>query len=340
MTNFLGFDGLKTILQTIKEYIDKKSYSEYTYAELKELKDNNKLNPGSQYRITDYEFTFNTDTYNNIRSAEHPFDIIVTADSENSFSDKARAIQHTGDTYFVNSDLAAWEVWYSFDNSEKYFWSNISGTGKGVIYRLIDEFGNDCPYDFKNILWQHMVLGGNDLSSWPWFYTFSNQGKIRNGYSGEDHDDSLTGNSYNNKISVYLNSGDIPLQYLTPVIFCNTCTNNILLNSFNLIIGEGCHGNRISNSGGFVLDNECCNYKITGIYLSDVFDPDGYVESANVKNIYGGDLTDAEFDLMKFYSVTVTMDSDLNLVSYYDGDVAAAAITEEQLTELLGEFGS
>jgi hypothetical protein len=23
--------------------------------------------------------------------------------------------------------------------------------GTGYIYRMIDEFGNDCPYDFKNI---------------------------------------------------------------------------------------------------------------------------------------------------------------------------------------------
>lgn len=29
----------------------------------------------------------------------------------------------------------------------------ISEPGKGVIYRLIDEFGNDLPYDFKNILY-------------------------------------------------------------------------------------------------------------------------------------------------------------------------------------------
>ena len=26
--------------------------------------------------------------------------------------------------------------------------------GKGVIYRMIDEFGNDCPYDFKNIMFR------------------------------------------------------------------------------------------------------------------------------------------------------------------------------------------
>lgn len=35
-----------------------------------------------------------------------------------------------------------------------YFEEFDSGKiGKGVIYRMIDEFGNDCPYDFKNIIY-------------------------------------------------------------------------------------------------------------------------------------------------------------------------------------------
>ena len=29
--------------------------------------------------------------------------------------------------------------------------------GAGVIYRMIDEFGNDCPYDFKNILFKRNI---------------------------------------------------------------------------------------------------------------------------------------------------------------------------------------
>ena len=34
--------------------------------------------------------------------------------------------------------------------------------GKGVIYRMIDEFGNDCPYDFKNIVFKRYSLNIND----------------------------------------------------------------------------------------------------------------------------------------------------------------------------------
>ena len=50
--------------------------------------------------------------------------------------------------------------------------------GKGVIYRMIDEFGNDCPYDFKNILFKrninldqgHPVL--DESGEETWVYTF------------------------------------------------------------------------------------------------------------------------------------------------------------------------
>ena len=47
---------------------------ETTYAELKEARDNRKLIPGQQYRITDYECTTSQE---NTKSAGHKFDIIV-----------------------------------------------------------------------------------------------------------------------------------------------------------------------------------------------------------------------------------------------------------------------
>ena len=64
-----------------------------TYAELKALRDNGQLVAGRQYRITDY---VTTTTQENTRSAGHPFDIIVTADSESVLNENARAIQHEG----------------------------------------------------------------------------------------------------------------------------------------------------------------------------------------------------------------------------------------------------
>lgn len=199
-----------------------------TYEELRTLRDTNKLKAGNSYQITDYVTTCVND---NAISAEHPFDLIVTALSTNTLSERAKAVIHEGDEYFANSNLAAWDIWYDLDNNKhnKFKWAaadlytykvSAFGTittvryigvttaeydgihycvwafedssgirvytragdpdentmvyaleedemvefpsakfikelhteGKGVIYRMIDENGNDFPYDFKNII--------------------------------------------------------------------------------------------------------------------------------------------------------------------------------------------
>ena len=132
---------------TFKDAVARKRMTEITWSRLKQLRDNSQLIPGMQYRITNYHtYTTQKDT----TSANHQFDVIVTADSTNKLNESARAIQHSGDTYFSNCNLAAWKIWYCLDNDTKRFaWADTDG--KGVIYRMIDEHYNDCPYDFKNI---------------------------------------------------------------------------------------------------------------------------------------------------------------------------------------------
>ena len=130
-----------------------------TYSQLRNMRDNSTLIPGMQYRITDYACTT---TQENTQSAGHPFDIIVTADSENTLNEKARAIQHEGDTYFADCDLNAWKIWYCLDNDNtRFLWAD-STNGKGVIYRMIDEWNNDVPYDFKNIMFKRYILDANN----------------------------------------------------------------------------------------------------------------------------------------------------------------------------------
>lgn len=91
---------------------------EVTYAKLRELKQKKLLNPGAKYRITDY---VTTTSQANTRSANHRFDIIVTALDERTLSEDAMAIQHEGDTYFANSNLAAWKLRYRLDNDSSEF---------------------------------------------------------------------------------------------------------------------------------------------------------------------------------------------------------------------------
>ena len=119
-----------------------------TYSELKTLRDNSQLIPGMQYRITNYN---TTTVQEGTSSANNQFDIIVTSDSENTLNENAHAIQCAGDTYFSNSNLNAWELKYSLDNDTNRFeWADTTN-GVGVIYYMKDEYGNECPYDFKNI---------------------------------------------------------------------------------------------------------------------------------------------------------------------------------------------
>ena len=122
-----------------------------TYDELKTLKkeDGGNLTPGVWYRITDYVCTVNSSSTGITATSDKKFDILILATSKNTFLEECFAVYN--DEPLDNSNLNAWKIWYSFDGDEKYTWISNDNKFKGVIYRMIDENGNDCPYDFKNI---------------------------------------------------------------------------------------------------------------------------------------------------------------------------------------------
>ena len=93
-----------------------------TWAQLRDARDAGNLIPGQYYRITDY---VTTSMAANTRSAGHPFDIIVRADSKNTLNEQAWAVKHDGDTYFEGARLEAWELKYNLDNVQ---WSQQVGT--------------------------------------------------------------------------------------------------------------------------------------------------------------------------------------------------------------------
>ena len=77
-----GYDGKNTSnSKDIATYLPNMVY--ITYEDLKTLRDNAKLVPGQQYRITNYTCTTSTA---GTKSAGHKFDIIVTADSNNKLN--------------------------------------------------------------------------------------------------------------------------------------------------------------------------------------------------------------------------------------------------------------
>ena len=71
-----------------------------TWAELKELKDKQELIPGMKYQITDYNCTTSLWL---TKSANHQFDIIVTALSESQLSENASATYHTREVQVIKA---------------------------------------------------------------------------------------------------------------------------------------------------------------------------------------------------------------------------------------------
>ena len=143
------------------------NYTPITYAELVNLRNGGGLFPGYYYRITDYE---TTTTQANTRAAGHLFDVVVLALSQNELSERAWAVHSERDVdgYFASSNLSAWEIWYALDNdSVRFAWADTNN-GKGVIYRMIDEWNNDLPYDFKNII----IVNNYNFQYFQWGTTY------------------------------------------------------------------------------------------------------------------------------------------------------------------------
>ena len=63
--------------------------------------------------------------------------------------------------------LESWDIKYCLDNNKTRFKFADTENGKGVIYYMKDEFGNEAPYDFKNVQFKRYKItsspGASDL---------------------------------------------------------------------------------------------------------------------------------------------------------------------------------
>lgn len=133
------------------------------YAELKAMRDGGELVPGRLYRITDYVTTlpeevsaFTGEVME--RSAGHAYDLVVVALSGSVLSENALAMLHDGDEYFAGANLSAWQLKYCLDNDTERFRWLASANGKGVVYWMKDEWGNEASFDFKNIQFKRYTV--------------------------------------------------------------------------------------------------------------------------------------------------------------------------------------
>ena len=212
-----------------------------------------------QYRITDFVTTCNqSGSIDGVitSSANHQFDIIVTADTTNTLNADARVCLHVfedptnGDSeYFLNRKLSDWKIKYDINNdTSKYKWAVENG--KGVIYWMQDEFRNEAYYDFKNILFDGR-------------YTFD---LYRNSHS----DFSFSMRCYENKIRGYYAGS---LQYLNNNLCLSTGTQisqnifdtntySCIINTYSISnhIGNSCHDITLGDScNNITLGNDCSN---------------------------------------------------------------------------------
>ena len=144
-----------------------------------------------------------------------------------------------------------------------FIWPDRTGieNGKGVIYRMIDEYGNDCPYDFKNIMFKHP----KDTATYPgYYYTFTTL------VSDVVSDHSFSAYCYNNVIKEYkyaiFSTDEGKYKYrnsLNKNVFINTaptsiCYGNSFGNScYDNSFGSGCYDNSFGN---YCTSNSFGNY--------------------------------------------------------------------------------
>ena len=230
-----------------------------TYSQLKAMRDGSTLVAGQWYRITDY---VTTTSLSGTQSAGCPFDILVRADDTDKLNENAYAVKHSGNTYFANSNLSAWKLKYCIDNNTNRFtWADTTN-GKGVIYYMKDEFGNECHYDFKNIQFRVGAKAKAGTVAGVYYFTFS---VVTGTNDSRVTDHSLHGDyCYCNKIGVaYTNKKTLNLNVFRNTGDDSECHGNILgLKCTNNTFGDGCTCNMFV---GYCSINdfgaECyCNY--------------------------------------------------------------------------------
>lgn len=124
-----------------------------TYDELLRKTEDAELIPGDWYQITDYKsyFISDVDLFEDDGVIAHQFDVLVFAISNNALSENAKATAHNDDYTYYGDGIHSWILKYCLYNDKTRFgWAATDG--KGVIYRMIDEYGNDCGYDFKTLV--------------------------------------------------------------------------------------------------------------------------------------------------------------------------------------------
>lgn len=240
-----------------------------TYSNLVSLRDSNRLIPGMQYRITDYDFTT---TEADTDSAHMPFDIIVTADSESVLNESARAIHHQyaegEEDPLASRDIAAWKLKYTLKNIK-----HSSTDGKGTILWMKDEFRNECYYDFINALFRvykisacpksSTLVGTYAIKSNNSDITYETNSKLVPTFGIGNHDNIIR---YYGLAKIVLgrdcDSNTFGNDCHSNTLGGNCYSNTFRNNCYDNVFGNSCYHNTFRDTCGYNVFGDTCGYNI------------------------------------------------------------------------------
>ena len=272
-----------------------------TYDELIDLVNNNGCVGGQLYRITDYTATIGTG-YKYAHSVGKKFDIIVTALSGHELSEEAFAVSSdNGDGMTDEKDslndsrIRAWKIWYCVSNDiSRFGWADTQ-KGKGVIYRMIDEFGNDAPYDFKGIVFHvattNGIISSFATSNYKSKFTFDSNEDSNLGVdatlpqSNNDHP------AKNNIILPYFDTKGVRQLNKNILMGVNIDGNVLGSNCNEVVLNNSCSGNIIeSNCNKITVNSPLTNSTICGnvnnvIITSETTNDNNTVTIHEIKNV-------------------------------------------------------
>lgn len=145
-----------------KKYVDTYGLPvKVTHAELVELVNRSALIEGQEYEITDYEATAESGA----RVFGHNgyvFNIIVKAldqsnisyDARCSFSDRNNRLKNL----LHNGNINAWQIKYQLKPDDTYIFDWTDPNGKGTIFWMKDDVGNEAPFDFYNLKYKSGIF--------------------------------------------------------------------------------------------------------------------------------------------------------------------------------------
>ena len=277
--------------------IDMSLCTSITYSDLVTLRNNLELKPGMLYRIVDY---VTTTAQANTSSAGRQFDIVVMAVSDRQLGEEATALKHRRSGHIDPlsfCDMGAWQIRYCLDNdTDRFAWADTTN-GKGVIYYMKDEFGNEAYYDFKNI---RFTKSGQYTDAYTFSYTYTDpETDVETLEEATTTDPETSTNSVRfNRIlpsvtygtlslpsNVFLSEMDYARYYGN--VLMDGCRENRFDNDCNMnVLGAHCDGNRFyqtceqnsldANCSSNVLGMECCFNRLDCGCQNNVIDAYGY----------------------------------------------------------------